>query len=185
MKLLGKNSPSVLSRRDKFRRLLWSIVQATLFRFSPAVLQGWRRFLLRAFGADIPAHPAFPARVWPDVDIYYPWLLSLGPGSIIGPGCRIYNLAQVKLAAGANLSRHIHVCAGSHDFGRWDMPLLTAPIILEANVWVATDCFIGPGVTIGTQSVVGARSVVMKSLPSDMLCWGHPCKPISPRPILS
>lgn len=185
MKLLGENSPSNVTNQEKFKRLLWVIVQTTVFRFSPIYFQGWRRTLLRLFGANIAPHDSFPARVWPDVDIYYPWLLSLGPGSIIGPGCRIYNLAQVDLAPGANLSRHVHVCAGSHDFSRWEMPLITAPIGFEANVWVATDCFIGPGVTIGTQSVVGARSVVMKSLPPKMLCWGHPCRPVAPRPVLS
>lgn len=185
MKLLGENSPSLISTKDKIRRALWVLVQSTLFKFSPGALHGWRRLLLRIFGATVHPHSSFLARVWPSADIYYPWRLELGAGSIIGPGCRIYNLAQVTLEAGANLSRHIHLCAGSHDFSRWDMPLLASPITLSTNCWVGTDCFIGPGVTIGRQSVIGARSVVMTSQPEGMICWGHPCRPVSPRPALS
>lgn len=185
MKLLGEHSHSNLPNGEKLKRLLWVTVQTTIFRCSPAFAQGWRRMLLRIFGAKIHPHPTLPPRVWPSVNVYYPWLLEMEPGSIIGPGCRIYNLGKVTLEAGANLSRHIHVCAGSHDFSRWEMPLLTSPISFGNNCWVGTDCFIGPGVTIGNQSVIGARSVAMKSQPDGMICWGHPCRPVSPRPPLS
>ena len=101
---------------------------------------------------------------------------------MIGPGCRIYNLAHLTLDPGANLSRHIHVCNGSHDFSRWDMPLICAPVHIGTNVWVAADCFIGPGVTVGETTVIGARSVVMKNLPANMICVGNPCKPRKARP---
>ena len=137
---------------------------------------------MRLFGANIVDHPDAPARVWPDVVIHFPWKLSLGAGCLVGPGCRIYNLGVVSIAAGANLSRHIHVCSGSHDFSRWDMQMQTSPIDIGKNVWIATDSFIGPGVKIGELSVVGARSVVISDLPAGMLCVGHPCKPLKPRP---
>ena len=184
MNVLGQNSPSPWTSRDKFRRGLWQLVESTLFRWSPSRFHSWRCFLLRLFGATIPSTESSQApRIWPDVQVYFPWKLVLNAGAMVGPGVRIYNLDTVSLGEGANLSRHIHLCAGSHDFGRWSMPLVTAPITIERNVWIATDCYVGPGVTIGELAVVGARSVVVKNLPPSMICVGNPCVPIKPRPI--
>jgi len=61
--------------------------------------------------------------------------------------------------------------------------LLTAPITVEDNVWLAADVFVHPGVTIGEGAVIGARSVVVKDMPAWTVCAGHPCKPIKPRVI--
>lgn len=175
---LGQNSPSPYTAGGRWRRALWAGVEATLFRWSPRACFGWRNFLLRAFGAEIAAG----ARVFPGATVYFPWKLRLGAHALVGPGVRIYNLADVTLGPGANLSRHIHVCAGTHDFLRWDMPLVTAPVAIGANVWVAADVFVGPGVTIGELAVVGARSVVVEDLPAKKICVGHPCRPIKDRP---
>lgn len=35
-----------------------------------------------------------------------------------------------------------------------------------------------PGVTIGDNTVIGAGSVVVKDIPSNVLAVGNPCKPI-------
>ncbi len=182
--LLGHDSPPSWSSGEKRRRLAWILVSRTLFRCSLPGWFRWRNALLRLFGARIDDHPAAPARVWPDVDIYFPWKLHLESGSLIGPGCRIYNLDTVQVNAGANLSRHVHVCAGSHDFTQWRMPLVTAPVKIGRNAWIATEVFIGPGVSIGEEAVVGARSVVVRDQPAGMFCAGNPCKPKHPRPPL-
>jgi putative colanic acid biosynthesis acetyltransferase WcaF len=62
------------------------------------------------------------------------------------------------------------------------MPLVTAPIVIGDNAWLAADVFVGPGVTIGELSVVGARSVVVRDLPAHAVCVGQPCRPIRDRP---
>lgn len=185
MKLLGHASPSPWTTREKLRRAAWVIARLLVFRWTPARWMRWRNAVLRCFGAQIDDRDRPPARVWPDADIYFPWHLQLGAGCLIGPGCRIYNLGRIILDDGVNLSRHVHLCAGSHDYARWELPLVTAPIHIERNVWVAADTFVGPGVTIGAESVVGARSVVMKDLPPGMLCHGHPCRPVKTRPPLT
>ena len=100
---------------------------------------------------------------------------------MLGRRVQVYNLAPVTLRRGANVSQNCHLCAGSHDFNRWDMPLTHAPIEIGKNAWVAADVFVGPGVTIGELAVIGARSLVMKDQPERMICVGHPCKPIRPR----
>lgn len=176
---LGQNTRSPYTRREVFLRLLWGCVQSTLFRWSPRPCHAFRARLLRCFGADIPA----PAQVvvFPTVQITFPWKLSLAPRAMLGPHVVVYNLAPISLARGANVSQRTHLCAGSHDFNRWSMPLTSAPIRLEANTWIAADVFVGPGVTVGELSVVGARSVVMRDLPARKICVGHPCRPVRDR----
>jgi putative colanic acid biosynthesis acetyltransferase WcaF len=89
---------------------------------------------------------------------------------------------MIELRRGANISQNVHLCAGTHDFTRWDMPLITKPILIGSNVWIAADAFVGPGVNIGELSIIGARSVVLKDMPSKMICAGNPCRPIKQRP---
>ena len=177
---LGQYCVTPYAPRDVLLRGLWAFVQATLFRWSPRPLHGFRARLLRLFGANIPAVSQIV--VFPTVRITFPWKLSLAPRSMIGPEVVIYNLAPVSLARGANISQRTHLCAGTHDYTRWSMPLVTAPITIGENVWIAADVFIGPGVSIGELCVVGARSVVVHDLPPGKICVGHPCRPIKDRP---
>jgi len=54
------------------------------------------------------------------------------------------------------------------------MPLVIAPIMIEAEAWVAADVFVGPGVTIGEGAVVGARSTVMRDVEPWTVVAGNP-----------
>lgn len=49
------------------------------------------------------------------------------------------------------------------------------PIIIEDNVWIGANVTILPGVTIGNNTVIGAGSVVTKSIPSNVVAFGNPC----------
>lgn len=54
----------------------------------------------------------------------------------------------------------------------------SASIVIEDDVWIGAHCVILKGVTIGARSVVGAGSVVTKSIPTDCVAAGNPCKVI-------
>jgi putative colanic acid biosynthesis acetyltransferase WcaF len=54
------------------------------------------------------------------------------------------------------------------------MPLLRPPIVIEDDVWLAADSFVGPNVTIGEGAVLGARSVAMKNLDPWTIYSGNP-----------
>lgn len=176
---IGQGCRSPSSRRELLGQRLWTLVQATLFRWTPEKAHLWRAWLLRCFGADIPILDKVV--IFPTARVHFPWKLRLEPRSMVGRNVTLYNLAPITLRRGANISQNSHLCAGTHDFNRWSMPLTSAPIDIGANVWVAADCFIGPGVSIGELAVVGARSVVVKALPPRMVCVGSPCRPIHPR----
>ena len=90
---LGQNCITPDPRSEVLMRWLWAFVQATVFRWSPRPLHGFRTRLLRLFGANIPV----PSEVvvFPTVRITYPWRLTLEPRSMVGRHVTIYNLGHV------------------------------------------------------------------------------------------
>lgn len=59
-----------------------------------------------------------------------------------------------------------------------DRPLSVKSVKIEANVWLGEFVSVLPGVTIGQGTIVGANSVVSKSLPAYVIAVGSPAKPI-------
>ncbi|WHP04492.1 MULTISPECIES: DapH/DapD/GlmU-related protein [Acinetobacter] len=59
-----------------------------------------------------------------------------------------------------------------------DRPLSSKPVKIEENVWLGEFVSVLPGVTIGRGTIVGANSVVSKSLPPFVIAVGTPAKPI-------
>lgn len=57
-------------------------------------------------------------------------------------------------------------------------PLYSKPVLIEDNVWLGEFVSVLPGVTIGKGTIVGANSVVSKSLPENVIAVGSPAKPI-------
>jgi acetyltransferase-like isoleucine patch superfamily enzyme len=57
-------------------------------------------------------------------------------------------------------------------------PVQAKPIHIERNVWIGFDCCVLPGVTIGEGSVIGARSVVVESVPPYSVAAGNPARVI-------
>lgn len=55
-----------------------------------------------------------------------------------------------------------------------------APILIEDNVWIGANVIVLKGVTIGSNSVIGAGSVVTKDIPSNVVAAGNPCRIIKP-----
>lgn len=177
---LGQGCSTPYSRREVALRIAWVVVQSTLFRWSPRPFHGFRARLLKVFGADIPD----PGKVvvFPSVSVVFPWKLALAPRSMIGPKVVIYNLATISLLRGANISQNCHLCAGTHDYAQWSMPLVAKPIVVGENAWLGADVFVGPDVSVGELCVVGARSVVVTSLPPRTVCAGNPCRVLKERP---
>ena len=58
---------------------------------------------------------------------------------------------------------------------------LTAPVIIEDGVWIGRGCAVLRGVTVGYGAVVGANSVVTRSVESDDIVVGAPAKKLRSR----
>jgi putative colanic acid biosynthesis acetyltransferase WcaF len=165
------------ARSEYIRRILWNIVAATLFRFSPPRAYRFRRWILQCFGAKL----APTAGVKNCVRIFYPWLLEMGHFTMLGPNVIVYNLGMIRIGDHSVISQDCHLCAGTHDYTQPNLPLQRPPITVGAGVWIAAGAFIGPGAVIGDNCVIGARSVVFGHIPPGMVAAGNPCKVLKPR----
>ncbi len=165
------------SLMNRISRVIWQFVYLLLFKYSPRPLHGWRRFVLRCFGAKV----GVGVHVYPKVIIWAPWNIVLEDYCGIGNGAIIYSQGKIQIGKKTVISQGVQLCTGTHDYTKKGFPLITKPINIGADVWVASDVFIHPGVSIGNGAVIGARSVVYKDMPAWMVCSGHPCKPIKER----
>lgn len=168
---------SSLSTSNRLGRALWWMVWALLFRPSPRLLFGWRRFLLRLFGAMVGtgAHPYPSARIWA------PWNLEMGEYSCLGPSVDCYCVAKITIGPHATISQYSYLCTAAHDIEDPCMRLVMAPINIGAGAWITADVFVGPGVTIGEGAVVGVRSTVLSDVEPWIVVAGTPARFIKRR----
>ena len=158
-------------------RLAWACTWALLARWSPVPLHGWRRFLLRCFGAQIDRS----ARIYPSARVWYPPNLTMGAHSCLGPRVDCYCVGRITLGPHALVSQGAVLCSGTHDVDNPEFQLIAKPITVGARAWIAAEAFLGPGVTVGADAVLGARAVSFKDLQPAMIYVGNPAQPTRKR----
>ena len=176
-----QDCPSPHSLGNKIARVIWGGVWVCLFRPSPRIFFGWRRFLLRAFGASIGKN----ARISPSVAVWAPWNLSVGNESAISHHVDCYCIDRLVIGNHATVSQYAILCTASHDISTPSMQLISSPIILDDQCWVCAGAFVGPGITIHDGAVVGAMSVVTKDIEAWTVHAGNPARMIKKRIIVT
>jgi putative colanic acid biosynthesis acetyltransferase WcaF len=164
------------TRAELAGRVLWALA-VPLFRLSPRILWGWRRALLRAFGAKI----GKDVHIYPSVRITIPWNISIGDEAAVGDYAILYALGPIRVGKRATISQYAHLCAGTHDWRDPAMPLVKTPLVIGEDAWVCANAFVGPGVTIGDRAIVGAAAVTMKDVAAKAIVGGNPAVQISTR----
>src|SRR4051812_24064183 len=128
--------------REKIGRALWMLVRGSLFRYSWHDWYGWRRWLLRLFGAKMGRR----TMTRPTTMVEVPWLLEMGDYSSLGDGTISYTRAPATSGGGVTITQHAPLGAGPHVFSRWPIPLPPPPITVGDDAWIAADAFVAPGV---------------------------------------
>lgn len=174
--LEGRSKPN-FSIRHKLLRALFGIVWLVVAAWTPPQMNAWRRNVLRAFGAriDPTATVRGGARIW------YPPTLTMKAYSVLADGVTCYNMAPIVIGENSIVSQRAFLCGGTHDFTRASNPLIVRPITIGANVWIAAEAFVGPGVTVPEGCVIGARAVVAGPLEPWMVYAGNPARAIRQR----
>lgn len=178
--LASQRRSSPVTTKDKIRRTLWTCVQATLFRYSFHTWNGWRATLLRSFGARIGRE----CTIRRTSRVYYPWLLEIGDLTSLGDKAEIYNLGRVSIGARVTISQEAYVCAGTHDYTRLEMPLLTPPIFVEDDAWIGARAFLMPGIRVGRGAILAATGTAIHDLEPWTIYGGNPARQLKARPIL-
>ncbi|MBL8267851.1 hypothetical protein [Steroidobacter sp.] len=162
---------------EQCRRVLWSVGEIAI-RLSPRPCFGWRRMVLRLFGAKV----GKAVHVYASTRFYMPWNVELGDWVAVGEEAFIYSLGKVYIGPGVAVAYRAHICAGTHDFSDPALPLLKPPVTIEENAWIGTEAFIGPGITVCKGAIVAARAVVVKDVPTLHIVAGNPARQIGVRP---
>ena len=166
------------SLKNKIGRLIWNIIFPILFRpFGSRLFKKWRVLVLKCFGVKI----EWSSHVYASVKIWAPWNLEIGAYSSLGPQVDCYNQGKISIGDNTVISQKTYLCASSHDYTKKDFPLVLKPIIIGHGVWIAADAFIGPNVSVGNNSIVAARGVVIKNVEENSIVGGNPAKFIKTR----
>jgi len=105
--------------------------------------------------------------------------LSIGPRVIVGSNTIILCNTQTRIGARCMISWNCSIFDGiGHRM--WmkgqDEAEIEAPITIGDDVWIGPYSIIMKGVTIGNNCIVGAGSVVRRSVPPNTLVYGNPAR---------
>ncbi|WP_294466517.1 sugar O-acetyltransferase [uncultured Anaerofustis sp.] len=119
------------------------------------------------------------------VDILPPFIcdygknISIDKHSFINHNCTILAEANVVIGKYVRIAPNVSI----YTVGHAENPLkrkagysYAKKVIIEDNVWIGGNVIILPGVTIGENSIIGAGSVINKSIPQNVIAAGNPCK---------
>jgi maltose O-acetyltransferase len=132
------------------------------------------RTLLGALGQDSWIRPPFRCD--------YGYLIEIGSNSFLNFDAILLDCAPIKIGDDVSIGPRAQLLTALHPMEdhemrrrRWET---AAPITIGNNVWFGGGVIVCPGVTVGDDTVVGAGSVVTRSLPSRVFAAGNPCRVI-------
>lgn len=158
------------SVKHRLRMVLWEYFWLVLCSWTPKPANPWRLFWLKAFGAKIYGKPFVHQRA----RIQIPWNVTLHNRAALGDRTNAYSLGEIIIHEHATVAQEAYICTGTHAFDKPEFNLITQPIIIEARAFIGARAFIMPGVTIGEGAIVGACSVVTKSVMPGITVKGNP-----------
>lgn len=165
--------------RSRFVEVLWFLVKWAFFDTALPWPYGFKRTWLRLFGAQVGKGVVIRTRVY----VHFPWRLSIGDHCWVGDGTQLLSIAPITMEDHAALAHEVYLAAGGHDIRSATMAPKNEPITIKSGVWVATRAFIGPGVTIHENAVVGAGAVVTSDVEPNAIVTGNPAKAVREREI--
>jgi len=157
---------------ERLRILLWSIAWPVLCAWTPKPLNAWRLIWLRLFGCKIEGTPFVHQRA----RIEMPWHITLHDQSCVGDRANLYALGEIELGRKCVVAQEVYLCTGTHDFNDPHLSLVTAKITVGDNAFVGARAFVLPGVHIGDGVIVGACSLVTRSVKPWSVVAGSPAR---------
>lgn len=159
------------------KEILWYLIKTFFFLSALPYPSRFKVWLLRMFGAKIGSGVV----IKPRVNIHMPWKLVIKSNVWIGEEVFMLNFEKVTIGSNVCISQRAFICGGNHDYRIPSMPYRNGPVTLQDGCWVGASCFIGPGVTIGTDSIITAGSVLTVSAGDNGIFRGNPALRISSR----
>ncbi len=142
--------------------------------------------------SDVDKRRELLKKILPNVDVETVEILSpfvvdygynvfLGAGTFFNHNIYLMDCAEIRLGQKVFVGPNCGFYTAIHPFDvekRNEGFEMAKPISIGNNVWIGADVSILPGVTIGDNCVIGAKSLVSKDIPSGVLAFGNPCRVI-------
>ncbi|GGD99368.1 maltose O-acetyltransferase [Aureimonas endophytica] len=134
--------------------------------------------LTRILG-DLLGHLGEGAMIKPALHCDYGANISIGARSFVNVGCVLLDCNRIVIGEEVQIAPGVHIYTATHPLDAatrragWEA---AHPVFIGDGVWLGGGSIVCPGVTIGENTVVGAGSVVTKSLPANVLAVGNPCR---------
>ena len=183
---MGKFTPVQTNQRPRQEKLLqrfWEVTRVLLWYTTPFFMRRWRRYIVSMvahLGSGV-ANVHRYVSLARNCRIDYPWNVSIGETSSIGSGAWVYALDKIIIGKNVCIGEDVRLITGSHDVASPHFDLVTKPITINDNVWIATGAMVLPGVTIGEGAIVAAGSVVTKDVEPWTVVGGNPARFIKKR----
>lgn len=118
--------------------------------------------------------------------------IHIGNNVIINMNCTFVDNNRINIGNKVLIASNVQIYTATHPtevnerlIEKWDknsdrafFNTYALPVNIEDNVWIGGGTIILPNVTIGKNSVIGAGSVVNKSIPANSVAVGNPCRVI-------
>ncbi|GEO03925.1 colanic acid biosynthesis acetyltransferase WcaF [Adhaeribacter aerolatus] len=154
------------------KRTIWFFLNALVFINPLVPVNGLKIWLLRMFGARIGKGVV----IKPNVNIKYPWLLTIGNHVWIGEKVWIDNLAPIIIHDNVTLSQGAMLLTGSHNYKSETFDLMVNKIILEEGAWIGAQAVVCPGVICCSHSILAVGSVATQNLEPYLIYQGNPAE---------
>lgn len=126
-------------------------------------------------------------RVNQPIFVDYGCNVSLGRNSLININCTLLDAGKITIGENTLIGPDVKIYTTIHpliaeertyidESGQSAIRTQTAPVVIGNHVWIGGGVIILPGVTIGDYTVIGAGSVVTRSIPSRVVAYGNPCR---------
>jgi putative colanic acid biosynthesis acetyltransferase WcaF len=145
-------------------KVSWWVAHNLMFSawYFPARL---RPPLLRFFGAEV----GRGCLIRHGIRLHWPWRLHVGDDVWIGEGVWLHTIEDIWIEDNVCISQRASVTTGSHDARDPHFRTDNGPIRLRSGCWVGAEALVMRGVTVGLNSVVGARALCYKDVPDNSM----------------
>ncbi len=161
---------SCYKQASKLKIILWYFTNMFLFKTMFPIPSSVKSKVLRVFGAKVGSGVV----IKPNVNIKYPWFLTIGNDCWIGEDVWIDNLDQVSIGNNVCLSQGAYLLTGSHDYKKEAFDLMLGAIVLEDGVWIGAKSVVCPNVTCNSHSVLAVGSIATSDLDTYGIYQGNP-----------
>lgn len=163
--------PEIVKRREE--AILKTNVYNNSFGADKSKREAILATILKKVGLNVHFEPVFRCEFGTNI--------SLGDNFYANYDCIMLDPHDIVIGNNVLLGPKVSLFTANHAIDsaeRIEGGCYAKPIFIEDNVWIGGNVTVLPGVTIGTNTIIGAGSVVTRSVPPNVIAAGNPCRVI-------